>query len=79
MSETDRDRNKRQRNGLAPLGLGATAKVILTCIYITKHVLLYILTRRSTNVSPLYVNASMLIATAATLSPTLASTSNFSV
>ena len=77
MSETDRDCNKRQqqRNGLTPLGFGAMAQV--TCIYITKPVLLYVLMQLSTIKSPLHVNASWLIATAAALSPTHASMSLF--
>ena len=77
MSETDRDRNKHQCKGLTPLGFSASATV--THIYITKHTLLYTLMQHSKIISPLYVNASMLIVTAATLSPTLASMSSFFV
>ena len=75
MSETDRDHNIHQHNGSTPLGFSTMAKV--TRIYIIKLVLLYILTQRSTIIPPLCVNTSMLIATAATLSPTFASMSLF--
>ena len=75
MSETDHSCNIHQHNGSTPLGFGTMAKV--TRIYITKLVLLYILTQRSTIIPPLYVNTSMLIATATTLSPIFASMSLF--
>ena len=71
MSETDRNRNIHQHNGSKPLGFGMKSKV--TRIYITKLVLWNILTQRSTIIPPLYVNTGMLIATAATLSPTFSS------
>ena len=69
MSETHRDRNKRQHNSLMLLGIGAMAQVM----HIYKHILLYILPQSSTIISPPYFNASMLIAATATLSHTFAS------